>query len=66
MTEKLYDKDSHIREFSATVLNCEKSGENYAVILGKTAFFPEGGGQESDRVNIGGAAVLDVQIADDA
>ena len=65
MTEKLYDKDSHIREFSATVLNCEKSGENYAVILNKTAFFPEGGGQESDRGNIGGAAVLDVQIADD-
>lgn len=64
MTEKLYDKDSHIREFSATVLNCEKSGENYAVILGKTAFFPEGGGQESDRGNIGSAAVLDVQIAD--
>lgn len=64
MTEKLYDRDSHIKEFSATVLNCEKSGENYAVILGKTAFFPEGGGQESDRGNIGVAAVLDVQIAD--
>lgn len=64
MTEKLYDKDSHIKEFSATVLNCEKSGENYAVILGKTAFFPEGGGQESDRGNIGVAAVSDVQIAD--
>ncbi len=65
MTEKLYDRNSHIREFSATVLNCEKSGENYAVKLNKTAFFPEGGGQESDRGNIGGAAVLDVQIADD-
>lgn len=65
MTEKLYDRDSHIKEFSATVLNCEKSGENYAVILGKTAFFPEGGGQESDRGNIGVAAVSDVQIVDD-
>ena len=64
MTEKLYDKDSHIREFSATVLNCEKSGENYAVKLNKTAFFPEGGGQESDCGNVGGAVVLDVQIAD--
>lgn len=62
MTEKLYDKDSHLKEFSATVLSCEKDGENYSVILGKTAFFPEGGGQESDRGNIGGAAVLDVQI----
>ena len=64
MTEKLYDKDSHIKEFFATVLNCRKSGENYAVILNKTAFFPEGGGQESDRGNIGGAEVLDVQIID--
>ena len=65
MTERLYDRDSNIKEFSATVLNCEKSGENYAVILGKTAFFPEGGGQESDRGSIGVAAVLDVQIVDD-
>ena len=64
MTEKLYDKDSHLKEFSATVLSCEKSGENYAVILNKTAFFPEGGGQESDRGNLGEAAVLDVQIKD--
>lgn len=64
MTEKLYDKDSHIKGFSAEVLSCEKLGENYAVILNKTAFFPEGGGQESDRGNIGGAAVLDVQIID--
>ena len=64
MTEKLYDKDSHINEFSAKVLSCEKSGENYAVTLNKTAFFPEGGGQESDRGSIGEAAVLDVQIID--
>ena len=62
MTEKLYDKDSHLKEFSATVLSCEKSGENYSVILDKTAFFPEGGGQKSDRGNIGEAAVLDVRI----
>ena len=62
MTEKLYDKDSHLKDFSAKVLSCEKSGENYAVILNKTAFFPEGGGQESDRGSIGEAAVLDVQI----
>ena len=62
MTEKLYDKDSHLQEFSATVLSCEKSGENHSVILDKTAFFPEGGGQESDRGNIGEAVVLDVQI----
>ena len=28
MTEKLYDKDSHLKEFEGTVLSCEKIGEN--------------------------------------
>ena len=62
MTEKLYDKDSHLKEFTGTVLSCENSGEKYAVILNQTAFFPEGGGQQSDRGYIGGAYISDVQI----
>ena len=62
MTEKLYYTDSHIHEFSARVLTCEKAKKGFAVTLDKTAFFPEGGGQESDRGSIGEAAVLDVQI----
>ena len=62
MTEKLYDKDSHLKEFAATVLSCERAGENYAVILDKTAFFPEGGGQQSDRGYIGDAYVSGVHI----
>ena len=62
MTEKLYDKDSHLKEFTGTVLSCEKTGEKYAVTLNRTAFFPEGGGQQSDRGYIGGAYISDVQI----
>lgn len=62
MTEKLYDKDSHLKEFTGTVLSCKKTGEKYAVILNQTAFFPEGGGQQSDRGYIGGAYISDVQI----
>ena len=62
MTEKLYDKDSHLKEFTGTVLSCEKTGENYTVTLDRTAFFPEGGGQQSDRGYIGGAYISDVQI----
>ena len=62
MTEKLYDKDSHLKEFEGTVLSCEKSGEKYAVTLNGTAFFPEGGGQRSDRGCIGDAYISDVQI----
>ena len=62
MTEKLYDKDSHLKEFKATVLSCEKTGEKYAVALNRTAFFPEGGGQQSDRGYIGDTYISDVQI----
>ena len=62
MTEKLYDKDSHLKEFTGTVLSCEKAGEKYAVTLNRTAFFPEGGGQQSDRGYIGDAYIADVQM----
>ena len=61
MTEKLYYKDAYIKEFWATVL---ASGEYrdglYSVILDKTAFFPEEGGQYSDKGSLSGVAVLDV------
>ena len=62
MTEKLYDADSHLCEFTARVTECKECDGGYAVILDRTAFFPEGGGQESDRGVIDGASVLDVQI----
>ncbi len=60
MTIKLYDLDSHLSEFSATVLSCE----NAVAVLDKTAFFPEGGGQTSDTGYIDGIKVQDVQIKD--
>lgn len=60
MTLKLYDLDSHLSEFSATVISCE----NKVAVLDKTAFFPEGGGQTSDAGEIDGVNVLDVQIKD--
>ena len=60
MTIKLYDIDSHLSEFSATVISCE----NAVAVLDKTAFFPEGGGQTSDTGYIDGVKVLDVQIKD--
>lgn len=61
MTEKLYYTDSHIHEFSARVLSCEKAKKGFAVVLDKTAFFPEGGGQPADTGFIGPAEVRDVQ-----
>ena len=61
MTEKLYDIDSFIKEFNATVLSCEKAENGYVVVLDKTAFFPEAGGQPSDIGFLNEAKVLDVQ-----
>lgn len=65
MTEKLYDIDSHIKEFTALIKGCYAKNNGYAVILDKTAFFPEGGGQASDTGFIGRAEVYDVQIEND-
>ena len=44
MTELLYLTDSYLREFEATVLEVEGS----KVVLDRTAFYPQGGGQPSD------------------
>ncbi len=59
MTEKLYYLDSHLSEFSARVLSCEPLKKGFAVVLDRTAFFPEGGGQLADTGTLGDARVLD-------
>ncbi len=61
MTERLFDKDSYIKEFSACVLQCKKQGDFYKTVLDKTAFFAEGGGQKSDTGLLNEIPVFDVQ-----
>lgn len=65
MTVKLYEQDAYIKEFTATVVSCEETKGGYAVVLDKTAFFPEGGGQAPDKGTLNGVAVLDVQIKEE-
>ena len=60
MTEKLFYEDVYKSEFSAKVLSCAKNGERYDVILDKTLFYPEGGGQPADNGTINGIKVFDV------
>ena len=62
MTERLYELDAYLSEFEAQVLSCEPCGEYFGVVLDKTAFFPEGGGQPADKGKLGDAEVIDVQI----
>ena len=64
MTEKLYERDSYLREFSAQVQTCEAAEGGFLVTLDRTAFYPEGGGQPCDLGTLGGAAVLDVRLRD--
>lgn len=66
---KLYDLDAYATEFDAVVVSCEAVTYNkqdvYALILDKTLFFPEEGGQSSDKGTINGEEVIDVQIKKD-
>jgi len=64
MTRRLYEEDAYCKNFSSTVISCEKNSTSYSVVLDQTAFFPEGGGQPSDTGYIDGKRVSDVQIID--
>ena len=61
MTEKLYEKDAYCKSFDAVVTECRQMDGKYGIVLDKTAFFPEGGGQDADEGLINGLPVLDVQ-----
>ena len=60
-TGKLYDEDAYAVSFDAEVL----SAEGNDVVLDRTLFFPEEGGQQADRGVLGGIEVADVQIRGD-
>lgn len=64
MTEKLFYYDSHMTEFTATVQSCQREKDYYKVVLTRTAFFPEGGGQYADTGMLDGVHVFDVQEVD--
>ena len=60
MTDKLYETDSYAQTFTATVTACTPVAGGFAVVLDRTAFFPEGGGQPFDTGRLGAARVLAV------
>ena len=64
MTEKLYYIDAYIKEFSATVTDVITDSRSVALVLDRTAFFPEEGGQSADTGYIAGARVTDARERD--
>ena len=65
-TIRLFDENSHLYIFTATVLSSEPSDDPHTlrVILDKTAFFPEGGGQYADPGMLADCPVVDVKEID--
>ena len=64
MTEKLYEQDAFLRDFEGAVLSCAQGKKGYDIVLDRTAFYPEGGGQPWDTGTLGGVEVLEVHSRD--
>jgi alanyl-tRNA synthetase len=61
VTLRLWLSDPDLLEFDAHVVAARSMRDRPAVVLDRTAFYPEGGGQPADRGELGGVPVLDVQ-----
>ena len=64
MTDRLHERDAYCSKFNAVVCECTALDGRYGVVLDRTAFFPEGGGQAADAGTINGIPVTDVQRKD--
>lgn len=64
MTEKLYYANAFCNTFDATVKDCFPIGEAFAILLDKTAFFPEGGGQFGDSGYLNDVRIHDTKEKD--
>lgn len=60
-TKRLFYENVYQQEFEAEILKCDKDEKGIYVVLDQTVFYPEGGGQPSDRGVLGDTQVMDVQ-----
>jgi alanyl-tRNA synthetase len=64
-TQRLYHHDAYLRRFDAEVVAVTTYGERAAIVLDRTGFYPEAGGQLGDRGALAGVQVVDTQELDD-
>jgi len=60
LTQRLYYRDSYLKEFKARILKKVKISNQSAVILDRTAFYPTSGGQPFDKGVIQDTPVVEV------
>src|SRR4051812_6036847 len=63
-TSRLYHDDPHLLAFDADVVAHASFAGSPSVVLDRTAFYPEAGGQMADRGTLGGRSIVDVQVDD--
>ena len=56
--QKLYYYDSYVTEFQANVIEVTPYADKYALLLDKSYFYPESGGQSSDIGTINGVEIV--------
>jgi alanyl-tRNA synthetase len=61
-TTLLYHEDPLLLRFRARVEEHARFGDRASLVLDRTAFYPESGGQMADRGRLAGAALGDVQV----
>ena len=64
-TIKLYDENPYETSFSAEITEVRKNDNCIYLVLDRTLFFPEEGGQSADTGEIESFEVVDVQISND-
>jgi alanyl-tRNA synthetase len=64
-TERLYYTDPYLREFEATLIDTVSHDGQTALVLDRTAFYPDSGGQPSDAGAFGDVRVVDVVDMED-
>ncbi len=63
--KKIYQTDPYLRELTTTVTSTRSNDKGVWYSFRETIFYPQGGGQSSDKGWINSHILLDVQVSDD-